>query len=84
MNILKPCPFCGKTPHIGGSETKEYFNDEWADFTRKEFWVIPTCEVTCPIGMLHSHAYRIGDGIRFISIEKAIEFWNKRFNEPVN
>lgn len=74
----KPCPFCGEVPDLYGWEVRDYVNGEWAEMTRKEYWVQTNCLPSCLMGNMQATAYGIVGGIRYVSEEAAIKAWNKR------
>lgn len=78
---LKPCPFCGKMPKMFGAEIRDFVDGEWAQATRREFWVKPFCNIACTLGKAHSRAYGVIGGIMYKTPEAAAEAWNRRAND---
>ena len=78
---LKPCPLCGRIPNLYGQEVRDYVNGEWAEQSRKEYWVQTQCLLNCLIGNMRAKAFGIIGGIRYTSEKAAIEAWNTRYTE---
>lgn len=74
---LKPCPLCNQMPKVYGQEIRDYAEGEWAKKTRKEYWIQPSCHPSCIVGNTHANKYGVIGGLRFISEESAIKYWNK-------
>lgn len=78
---LKPCPFCGQIPNLYGQEVRDYANGEWAEQSRKEYWVQPRCLITCLIGDMRVKAFGVIGGVRYMSANAAIKAWNTRYTD---
>lgn len=78
---LKPCPFCGGKAVLYGQEVRDYANGEWAKLSRKEYWVKTNCDINCIYAMTSGRAFRISDGIHYITPEAAAEAWNRRADD---
>lgn len=78
---LKPCPFCGRIPNLYGQEVRDYVNGEWAELSRKEYWVQTQCRLGCLIGNMQAKAYGIIGGARYMNENAAIKAWNARYTE---
>lgn len=75
---LKPCPFCGRMPHLYGRRRRDYVDGEWAENEAEEYWVKPFCSITCILGNAHARAYGAVDGIKYETPEAAMKAWNSR------
>ena len=73
---IRPCKFCGFIPKLFGREIRDYVDGEWAEKTRKEYWIQPFCWVGCEYGNMHANKFGVIGGTRYISEEAAIKAWN--------
>lgn len=75
---LLPCPFCGGEAKMCGREFTEFYDGEWSEKPKKEFWVLAFHAITCVMGSACSLAYGSVGGAAYVSEEAAANAWNTR------